>query len=76
MKIVIINGQNHKGSTWNIGNLLTRKIAGEKEIKEYFLPKDLNHFCAGCYACLEARERCPYWMEKNRFCRICKRRTF
>lgn len=65
MKIVIINGQNHKGSTWNIGNLLIRKIAGEKEIKEYFLPKDLNHFCAGCYACLEARERCPYWMEKE-----------
>ena len=35
MKIVIINGQNHKGSTWHIGNLLVQKIAGEKEIKEY-----------------------------------------
>ena len=65
MKIVIIHGQNHKGSTWNIGNLLVQKIAGEKEIKEYFLPRDLNHFCAGCFACLEARERCPYWREKE-----------
>ena len=65
MKIVIINGQNHKGSTWNIGNLLVQKITGEKEITEFFLPRDLNHFCAGCYACLEARERCPYWPEKE-----------
>lgn len=65
MKIVIIHGQNHKGSTWNIDNLLVQKIAGEKEIREYFLPRDLNHFCAGCFACLEARERCPYWQEKE-----------
>lgn len=64
MKIVVINGQNHKGSTWNIGNLLVEKIAGEKEVREYFLPRDLNRFCSGCFACLEARERCPYWAEK------------
>ena len=64
MKITIINGQNHKGSTWNIGSLLVRKLDGDKEIAEYFLPRDLNHFCQGCYACLEGRERCPYWQEK------------
>ena len=64
MKIVMIHGQNHKGSTWNIGNLLVQRIQGEKEVKEYFLPRDLNHFCTGCFACLEARERCPYWQEK------------
>ena len=65
MKIVMIHGPNHKGSTWNIGNLLVQKIQGEKEVKEYFLPRDLNHFCTGCFACLEARERCPYWQEKE-----------
>lgn len=65
MKIVMIHGQNHKGSTWNIANLLLQKLPGEKEVKEYFLPRDLNHFCSGCYACLEARERCPYWREKE-----------
>ena len=65
MKIVVIHGQNHKGSTWNIANLLLQKLPGEKEVKEYFLPRDLNHFCSGCYACLEARERCPYWREKE-----------
>lgn len=64
MKIVMIHGQNHKGSTWNIGNLLVQRIQGEKEVKEYFLPRDLNHFCTGCFACLEARECCPYWQEK------------
>lgn len=64
MKIVMIHGQNHKGSTWNIGNLLVQRIQGENEVKEYFLPRDLNHFCTGCFACLEARERCPYWQEK------------
>lgn len=64
MKIVMIHGQNHKGSTWNIGNLLVQRIQGENEVKEYFLPRDLNHFCTGCFACLEARERCPYWWEK------------
>lgn len=65
MKIVMIHGQNHKGSTWNIANLLLQKLPGEKEVKEYFLPRDMNHFCSGCYACLEARERCPYWREKE-----------
>lgn len=60
MKIVIINGQSHKGSTWNIGKLLIGKITGEKEVVEYFLPKDLNHFCLGCFACLEKREKCPF----------------
>ena len=65
MKIVMIHGQNHKGSTWNIANLLLQKLPGEKEVKEYFLPRDMNHFCSGCYACLEARERCPYGREKE-----------
>ena len=64
MKIVVINGQNHKGSTWKIGNILADKLSGDQEIREYFLPRDLNHFCCGCYSCLEARERCPYWSEK------------
>ncbi len=65
MKIVMIHGQNHKGSTYHLGKLLVEKIGGEKEIKEFFLPKDLNHFCTGCYACLQARENCPYWNEKQ-----------
>lgn len=65
MKIVLIHGQNHKGSTWHTADELLKNIAGEKEVKEFFLPKDLPHFCMGCYACLKAREACPYWAEKE-----------
>lgn len=65
MKIVLIHGQNHKGSTWNVANILLQNISCEKEVKEFFLPRDLNHFCLGCYSCLEEREKCPFWNEKK-----------
>lgn len=66
MIVTVINGQNHKGSTYNIGKLLTDAISGDKEIFEFFLPKDLDHFCTGCYACIEDETKCPYYEEKNR----------
>ncbi len=65
MKITMINGQNHKGSTYHIGKELIDRITGEKDVKEFFLPKDLNHFCSGCYACIEDETKCPYYREKN-----------
>ncbi|MDD6070957.1 MAG: NAD(P)H-dependent oxidoreductase [Clostridiales bacterium] len=65
MKIVVIHGQNHKGSTWNVANILLQDITCEKEVKEFFLPRDLNHFCTGCYSCLEGREKCPFWEDKK-----------
>lgn len=65
MKIVVINGQNHKGSTWNTAKILIDGITGEKEVKEFFLPRDLNRFCVGCYSCLEGREKCPFWEDKK-----------
>ena len=65
MKIVVIHGQNHKGSTWNVANILLQELTCEKEVKEFFLPKDLNHFCVGCYSCVEGREKCPFWEEKQ-----------
>lgn len=65
MKIVVINGQNHKGSTRQIGKMLTDKIQGEKEITEFFLPRDLNRFCLGCYSCMKDMTICPYYSEKK-----------
>lgn len=65
MKIVIINGQNHKGSTYNIGIRLARKLAGDEHITEFFLPRDLNHFCLGCYSCMKDMTICPYYDEKK-----------
>lgn len=42
MKIVIINGQNHKGSTYNIGKQLAEKL--QAEITEFFYQKILVSF--------------------------------
>lgn len=66
MKIVMIHGQNHKGSSYNIGRMIANKIGGEEDIVEFFLPKDLNHFCLGCYACIDDDTKCPFYEEKNR----------
>lgn len=66
MKIVLIYGQNHKGSSYHIGRMIADKIKGEKEITEFFLPKDLNHFCTGCYNCIDDDGRCPFYAEKFR----------
>ena len=65
MKIVLIHGQNHKGSTYHMGRMLSDRLAGEKDITEFFLPRDLNHFCVGCYSCIEDETKCPYWAEKK-----------
>lgn len=64
MKITIIHGQNHRGSSYHIGKMLINKIIEDKEVKEYFLPKDLNHFCLGCYQCIEDDTVCPFYDEK------------
>ncbi|MEA4815063.1 MAG: NAD(P)H-dependent oxidoreductase [Oscillospiraceae bacterium] len=66
MKIVMIHGQNHSGTTWHMGRILADKLAGEEDIIEFFLPRDLNHFCLGCYACIEDETKCPYWGEKKK----------
>ncbi len=66
MKIVLIHGQNHKGSSYHIGRMIADKIGGEDDIMEFFLPRDLNHFCLGCYACIEDDKKCPFYEEKNK----------
>ena len=61
MKIVIIHGQSHKGSTWHIANILSEKLGGS-EITEFFLPKEFNSFCVGCTNCFEKSETlCPHY---------------
>lgn len=65
MKIVMLNGQNHKGSSYTIGKKIIDKIDGEKEVREFFFPKDLNHFCIGCYNCIEDETSCPFFDEKK-----------
>ncbi len=60
MKIVIIHGQNHKGSTYHIAHGLAEKIGGE--ITEFFLPRDFGEFCVGCTMCFsETEKKCPHY---------------
>lgn len=66
MRIVMLNGQNHKGSTYHIGRMVADKIEGENKITEFFFPKDLNCFCVGCYKCIEDVLACPYYEDKKK----------
>ena len=60
MKTVIIHGQNHKGSTYNIARILDEKIGGETT--EFFLPKDFGEFCVGCTTCfMKDEKKCPHY---------------
>lgn len=36
MKIVLIHGQSHRGSTWNVANILLQELEGEKEVGNFF----------------------------------------
>ena len=65
MKITLIHGQNHKGSSYHIGKMLAEQFANS-EVQEFFLPQDLEHFCLGCYKCIESDEECPFYNEKSR----------
>lgn len=64
MKTVIINGQNHKGSTYHIGKLLADKIGGE--VTEFFLPRDFSDYCIGCAQCFSvAAHKCPHFEKQQ-----------
>lgn len=65
MKIVMIHGQNHVGSSCTIGRMAAQGIAGDNEVREFFLPQALPHFCLGCYRCLKGDENCPFYAEKR-----------
>lgn len=60
MKITIIHGQNHKGSTYHIARMLAEKLRGE--ITEFFLPRDFGEFCLGCTMCfMKSEAMCPHY---------------
>lgn len=60
IKVTIIHGQNHKGSTYHIAKQLAEKLSGE--VKEFFLPRDFDLFCVGCTNCFGKNEYlCPHY---------------
>ncbi|MFY9174228.1 MAG: NAD(P)H-dependent oxidoreductase [Peptococcia bacterium] len=60
MKITVIHGQGHKGSTYHITRQIIDNISDtEKEVFEYFMPLDTPDYCVGCYQCFdEGEETC------------------
>ncbi|MBO4217488.1 MAG: NAD(P)H-dependent oxidoreductase [Clostridia bacterium] len=65
MKIVLIHGQSHRGSSYRIGNMLADRFPDCVKM-EFFLPSALPHFCSGCCACIEDEAKCPYYAEKRK----------
>ena len=51
MKILIIHGQSHEGNTCMVARELANKVGGD--IREFFLPRDFNRPCLGCYTCFQ-----------------------
>ena len=60
MKIVMIHGQNHEGSTCMTARMLANKVGGECE--EFFLPQDFENPCRGCFTCFQTElSNCPHY---------------
>lgn len=62
MKVVVINGQNHKGSTYHAARMIAERLSEKHEIREFFLPGDFSDFCCGCTKCFSVNEQaCPHY---------------
>ena len=60
MKTVIIHGQSHEGSTCMVAREVAEKAGGD--IREFFLPRDFNQPCLGCFTCFQTDlSRCPHY---------------
>ena len=63
MKVTVINGNARHGSTWNSMNAIIQELGrfGSVEKTEFFLPKDMPHFCVGCFSCFfKGEQACPH----------------
>lgn len=62
MKITVIygTGRKKKSTTYNLAQVVIDKLKEDDEVYEFFLPKDMNHFCIGCYQCIDGKsDKCP-----------------
>ena len=61
IKITVIHGQLHKGSSYNITKqVIDKSFSEDKEIDQYFMPRDTPSYCIGCYKCFnESEKSCP-----------------
>ncbi|MDR2517637.1 MAG: NAD(P)H-dependent oxidoreductase [Spirochaetaceae bacterium] len=61
MNIVLINGTEVRGCTYNIKEFFLDELRDGNNIKEFYLPKDCPNFCCGCKTCFFKDENmCPH----------------
>jgi len=63
MKITVIYGNIHHGSTWHCMDLLKQELSRYDtiEVTEFYMPKDMPHFCKGCFSCFfNGEQTCPH----------------
>ena len=60
MRYVVLHGQKHHGSTWNITKLLLEELVGKDDVLAEFYVNDITD-CIGCFTCiLRDEEKCPH----------------
>ena len=45
-----------KSSTYGIAQMVLDRLLSGGTLHEFYLPQDMPHVCAGCYACMNGRE--------------------
>lgn len=66
MKIVVLHGQERRGSTWHITKQLMDALSnrGGTDILEFFFND--HHPCAGCFSCFKnGEDTCPHYSENK-----------
>ncbi|MTI68344.1 MAG: flavodoxin family protein [Firmicutes bacterium] len=64
MKVVIVYGNQRKGSTYNCVKIIKEKLKNLDDITfdEFWLPKAIPNFCRGCFSCfLNGEDTCPHY---------------
>lgn len=60
MKITVIHGQKHKGSTYHVTQMMISKLVSSKDEVTEFYVNEIND-CVGCFQCImKGEESCPH----------------
>lgn len=61
MNVVVINGTENKGCTYQMKQIFLSELGRGHELREFYLPVDCPVFCTGCKACFHKDIRvCPH----------------
>ena len=62
MKIAVLHGQHHKGSTWHVTKLLLDKLSAQTNTEIAAFTMGHCAACTGCFSCfLNGEDSCPHY---------------